>query len=393
MAPSLTLSPNPIAPGKNIRVEGAGFDPGKRVQIAVNGSGYTTNQQRPAADGSFHCGPFAPSKTGDTTVTARYEGSKAIAAVATIKVAVPPPVVVPTPPVTPPPDPSPAPPLGAIALPASIRTATGDVAAALTAWLMGLPPGATADLSGASLSCSKLHLVARPPLTIFAGALLRNVYGNDQFLLVDGGGSNIVLRLTQLVGKSPNAGLWDPAHEDEHAIGVGGTAGFELDRVTIRAFGGDFVRLDGGVNRWCSSIWIHDSTFDAAGRMAVSFTDGVNGAVIERNTFARVGRIDMDFEPNGYQVGGVLGGSKNVRITDNHFGPKPYGTYPADKTQPEGIVVAITGASLGGRPMPEVSGIVVARNTIEGGDFRIQNSAAPASAIDYSGQAGVVTKW
>jgi hypothetical protein len=98
VALTLKLTPNPIEPGKNLRVEGAGFDPSKKVQLALDGNGWSSNYFRPASDGTFHIGMNVTTTPKTQVVSAHYYGSYNVIASASVVVAK---VVVPPPPPTP----------------------------------------------------------------------------------------------------------------------------------------------------------------------------------------------------------------------------------------------------------------------------------------------------
>lgn len=89
--PTLTVSPNPALPGSNVQVSGLGFDPKIKVQIALDGAGYTTNYFRPAKDGTFHVGINVSTTPKTQTVTARLATTQAIVATTAVTVANPPP--------------------------------------------------------------------------------------------------------------------------------------------------------------------------------------------------------------------------------------------------------------------------------------------------------------
>ena len=101
MTPILKLSPNPIVPGANLRIEATGFDPKRKVQLALDGTAWTTNYCRPAADGTFHYGMIVSSTAKTQVVSARY--ADAAATIITMSAVVVAAVVVPPPPPQPPP--------------------------------------------------------------------------------------------------------------------------------------------------------------------------------------------------------------------------------------------------------------------------------------------------
>lgn len=98
--PSLTV-PSPVLPSITTPVVGAGFDPKRKVQLAVDTVGYTTNYFRARHDGTFQVGINCGSTLGTHTVTARYAGNATViaSAIVVVQKAAPPP----PPPVDPPP--------------------------------------------------------------------------------------------------------------------------------------------------------------------------------------------------------------------------------------------------------------------------------------------------
>lgn len=97
--PTLTVSPNPIVPGGHLNYAGAGFDPKRKVQVALDGVGWTTNTFRTSSSGTFADGILVSNTPKTQTLAARYVGSTTIVAQATVTVAeaVPPPVDPPPP--------------------------------------------------------------------------------------------------------------------------------------------------------------------------------------------------------------------------------------------------------------------------------------------------------
>jgi hypothetical protein len=135
------------------------------------------------------------------------------------------------------------------------------------------------------------------------------------------GGSRIVFRNVVVRGANPSAGTSDAAYdstrEAQHGFDFQGTAGIELDRVTVTDVYGDFVYLgkfvvDGGP--WSRDVWIHDSHFERNGRQGISLT-GAENVLIERNTIAETRRATFDLEPNGDGWG-----VRNLRIVHNTIG-------------------------------------------------------------------------
>ena len=82
--PKITENPGVALGGDNVRVDGTGFDP--RVKFALTTFdrdglevGITSNTNRPARDGSFHCGIKVPPKM--PCLIQAYQGAKVVACV------------------------------------------------------------------------------------------------------------------------------------------------------------------------------------------------------------------------------------------------------------------------------------------------------------------------
>lgn len=156
---------SPAAPATVARVRGAGFDPARKVQLALDGSGYTTNYFRPQDDGTFQVGMLVGSKARTSTITARYAGSSAIVATVSLVIAAPAPT--PTPAPTPPPV---TPPAGLV---------WDDWQAAVNA----AKPGATLDFTGTFYD-RQLTVTSKTRLTIVGGEL-RGRGGAFEGILLD----------------------------------------------------------------------------------------------------------------------------------------------------------------------------------------------------------------
>ena len=72
MTEKITLTPTTVEPGGNVRYDGAGFTYRRKVQVAIDGAGWSSNEFRPAKDGSFHASFNASSAEGIQTISARY---------------------------------------------------------------------------------------------------------------------------------------------------------------------------------------------------------------------------------------------------------------------------------------------------------------------------------
>ncbi len=160
------------------------------------------------------------------------------------------------------------------------------------------------------------------------------------------GGSDIAIRDLKIVGANPDAGIGEAAyhedHETVHGIRANGTAGLEIDRVSVTDVFGDFLYVGRDDDKnWSSDVWVHDSTFARNGRQGLAFT-AVRRVVVERNTISQTRRSTIDLEPNTPSWG-----VEDVQIIDNTIGP--------------GRLRFI--ASHGGGP---VTNVVIARNKLEG---------------------------
>lgn len=255
------------------------------------------------------------------------------------------------PPVDPPPvDP---PPTGTPNIPASIDgTGSTDVTAAMQSWLRGLPSGAKAVMGAGKTYRidGTVQLSNRAPITIdWNGSTWKqNVRSNTRILLIDGGGSGVVLIAPRITGANPRPGKWEYAYEQNHAIHIGGVQGFTVKGGEIRNVGGDGFKLEGGANKWATAVDIQGVLLDGTGRMGIAVTDGVSGLLFKGNTLRNQGYYAMDVEPNGAQVAGRLAGLEDGKFIGNILGPKPYGDYPQDPTQADGYAFVTTGASGGG---------------------------------------------
>jgi hypothetical protein len=319
--PTLTLTPNPIAPSGNMRVSGSGFDPTKKIQLALDGTGYTTNYFRPRADGTFEVGMGVGSTQKTQTVSARLATKGPVVATATIVVKT---VVIP--PVDPPPVPVPGDPTWA----AAMRTRWGDIArqaptlapsdaltsAKIQSWIDSQPSG-TGDTGMRVLDLSSL-----------AGTLVLNAAGIDLR-----GHSYTILRLppaglirqTATVGSSErqsflfgegsdmvwvegqgcrvdseNPLLASPANIDIGRSSAHFRANGRFQRISnvrfLRQWGfGPWSSTDGGTIS-PTDVWVHDCEVEGA-QMGLAVVGGKR-VLMERNNVHDSIRIGCDIEPD-----------------------------------------------------------------------------------------------
>lgn len=259
--------------------------------------------------------------------------------------------VVEPPPVEPPPVivPGPTPNIPSSIDPTGQRDVTGEI----QSWLAGLPTGATAVLGNGAVYKTEgtVHLSGRSPLTIDWNASKFRQFNKEVFtriLLIDGGGSSIKLIKPYIEGANPNPGKWDRTYEHNHAIQIGGTQGVDIIEPRIVNVRGDGIYISGGANKWATGVNIIKPDMDGIGRMGIAITDGLSGFLIDGGLFARIGYHTIDVEPNNATVAGRLAGAENGIIRNVKAGPKPYGDYPADKTQADGYFFVATNAMGGG---------------------------------------------
>jgi len=311
---SLILTPNPIAPSQNLRIDGAGFDPKQKVQLALDGAGWTTNYFRPAADGTFHVGVNVGSAVKTQTVTARYAGTTIIVATATIvvqKVVVPPP---------------PPPPLPGIVVPSSID-ATGQtgVSTALNAWIKAqangsvlvFPPGSVYRLDGDA----GLNVAGRNHLTLegTGSRLINKTTGASGFsasFFLQQSEDLVIKGFAVDGGNTATGSTAAKAQVDESisAIAIRGDCKrIEVSNINwdnIRGFG-PILGSDGG-KTWPEDISIHDCII-RGGEMGVGIV-AARRVKIERCQVNDSIDTAFDLEPDASQVGG--GGFEDVLISD-----------------------------------------------------------------------------
>jgi hypothetical protein len=82
LVPSITVTPATAIAGDNVRIDGSGFDP--KVKFALTTvdrdgleAGISSNTNRPAKDGSFHCGIKVPPKM--PCLIQAYQGTRQVA--------------------------------------------------------------------------------------------------------------------------------------------------------------------------------------------------------------------------------------------------------------------------------------------------------------------------
>lgn len=95
--PTIAASPNPVAPGQVITVVGSGFDARRRIQVSLNGVGWTSNQVRSTKAGKFEIGIPSGHALGTFPVAARDATTQVVLASTNVTVedVAPPPVIVP----------------------------------------------------------------------------------------------------------------------------------------------------------------------------------------------------------------------------------------------------------------------------------------------------------
>ena len=124
MTPVLKATPNPATVSTIVRIDGTGFDPKRKIELALDGVGYSTNRCRSAKDGSFHLGITVGTKPRDSKVTARLQGTTTVVATAALKVVA---AGGGTPVPTPDPQPVPTPNPGVTLVQTSVGTTTATV--------------------------------------------------------------------------------------------------------------------------------------------------------------------------------------------------------------------------------------------------------------------------
>jgi hypothetical protein len=377
---AVLVVPSTAKPASVIAVKAAGFDPegAKWVLTTVDANGvesgydqstgFPTNTNRAAPDGSFSVGIRVPDALGDAKVRA-YQPAGTKVAEATVKIATTVPV-------------------SGTALPSSIANATGTVDTQLRDWLMSLPDNATALLNGAHLKLAKsLRLEKIGPLRVEMGGGALELINRTTTPFIDyASGSGQQWRNGTLIGRNPNPGLWEYAYEHNHAFSVGGVAGFESDRMTILNFGGEGYYLVGNTyyDKWTSDVKITNGVIKGTGRMGVAWTDCVERCLVQYNEWSYMGYYLWDIEPNGHIIAG-RSGIFHIKILDNRIPKIPYGRNPVISGQATGLAFAITNASNTNGVVVPVEDVEVGRNVIsdpDWPDFRWGNWQSPTSAIN-----------
>lgn len=82
LMPSIKVTPATAIAGDNVRVDGTGFDPRTKFALTTfdrDGTevGISSNTNRPAKDGTFHCGIKVPPKM--PCLIQAYQGSRQVA--------------------------------------------------------------------------------------------------------------------------------------------------------------------------------------------------------------------------------------------------------------------------------------------------------------------------
>jgi hypothetical protein len=194
-------------------------------------------------------------------------------------------------------------------VPSSIdATGSTDVTSALASFINNVPNGSVISFppNANYRLTSGIHLRGRNNLVLA---------GNGTTLKLTGGGTStahsgfkldalnadIAIRNFRIVGANPNTTtLYNPGAEFAPGVFIGDSQRVEIDRVAVSHVYGDGVYIVGkntSPYRPSEDVWVHHSSFDYIGRMGV-VPNAVRGAVIERNTFNRVGLILVDIEPN-----------------------------------------------------------------------------------------------
>ncbi len=177
---------------------------------------------------------------------------------------------------------------------------SGDVTAALNAYIATVPNGKIINFGGRTYTISScINLSARNNL-IFdgAGGTLINV-NNDA--LESGsffyqpnsgtGASHITIKDFSFVGPNPTPGSMEgDEHQSFLRVHIGSY--YELDNISGTGLRGDVATFQSGA----SYGWVHDCTISDCGRNFVSVVWG-NHILVERNTFGKAGWSIFDIEP------------------------------------------------------------------------------------------------
>ena len=203
-------------------------------------------------------------------------------------------------------------------------------------------------------------------------------------------GSHLTMRNLVVKGANPVGGTGDSAYvaelEAQHGLEFAGTAGVELDHVTVTDVYGDFIYLGafiGATNTWTTDVSIHDSRFERNGRQGLAFTAARN-VDIYHNYIGNTRRATLDFEPNG-----AGWGVSNVTFRDNTVGPGRLNFVSAVGAGPmDGL--SITNNSFVGRAMQMTwwaptyarrSGLTITGNVADSGFGN--NGGAAIGVVDW----------
>jgi hypothetical protein len=201
---------------------------------------------------------------------------------------------------TPAPATTPTPNTSGIPVPASIdSTGATDVTASLNTWVASVPNGSTIvfKAGGVYKLSQALQLARRSGITLEGNGATLRTSGTDNLasLIIlghayggawSGGDSNIVIRNFTLVGPGS-------ASENQHAVQVEDSTNVEISGITVRAVGGDGLKVGGTSD----GVWFHDSTVESAGRQGVTVTMGQN-VTVEHVAFGQIGYCVWDVESN-----------------------------------------------------------------------------------------------
>lgn len=141
-------------------------------------------------------------------------------------------------------------------------------------------------------------------------------------------------------------------NEANHGFNDSGVNGLRIEHCRIHNFGGDPIYFTGDTD-WCHNVKILNNTLTDCGRMGIGIADGLEDALIDGNTWDRLGWYQgVDIEPNGVTVGGKACVFRNIIITNNKHGRGNTAKY----------AFVMTGASNEHKAEPVVANVVVKGN-------------------------------
>jgi hypothetical protein len=303
MTPTLSVIPSIVIPGDNIRIEGSGFDPSKKVQLTLDNAGATTNYFRPTKDGTFHVGMTVSTTAKTQILAARYANTTTIVASAAVTVAVP----VPVPPPVPPPTPT-----RPFPLPITTREVTVLSSGIIQAAIDSQEDGTLIKFTPGTYTISTaINLKGRNNLILdFQGSTIINTklpvdlgtsYVGSTFWWswADVKPSHITIKNLIVKAANPKPGVLNVAEHAAVLHAMGGSF-IELDNITGSGLIGDLLTC----NENPSDIWVHNSHVTDCGRNNVSIICGQR-ITIEDNTFDRAGYCGFDIEPETSSIAGV----------------------------------------------------------------------------------------